>query len=269
MVEPHRPLDGPVADALVASDHHQTLHTDDGQPLVVEAAPRDLRQVGTGENDVSVQISECLTERQVVLVDAEPGRNVRLGRLRTRLLLVGDCGPYVFGRHLVAIGDLIDRLAGVKQLPQPLSRHPLCRGTAEADERIDDNRRCHPRRAQQPDVAFARRVELDLLEEPLGVVRQEDLLAGPDHDGDRRRDAVLLLQVEDQLLAEDVRLGRGDRVGSGELAPQLVDDRAEALEGHALSPVPPQVPEFDELAPGDDVLTGRLDPDHRLSAPRS
>ena len=30
------------------------------------------------------------------------------------------------------------------------------------------------------------RVELDLLEEPLGVVRQENLLAGPDHDGARR-----------------------------------------------------------------------------------
>lgn len=123
--DPRPLLDRFVPDALVASDHDQALGTDDGQPLVVEAAPRDLRQVGvTGENDVPVQISECLTERQVVLVDEEPGRHVRLGRQRTQLLLVGDRRPYFFGRHLVAIGDLIDRLAGVEQLPQSLGRHP-------------------------------------------------------------------------------------------------------------------------------------------------
>ena len=115
VVDPHPLLDRFVADALVASDHDQTLGTSDGQPLVVEAPPRDLRQVGmAGENDVFVQISECLTERQVVLVDEEPGRHVRLRRQRTQLLLVGDRGPYLLGGYLVATGDLLDRLAGVE-----------------------------------------------------------------------------------------------------------------------------------------------------------
>jgi hypothetical protein len=94
MIDPHRPFDRPVADALAAGDHHQSLGTDDGQPLVIEAAPRNVRQIRmTGEDDVSMQLSECLAQSQVVLVDEEPGRHVRLCRQRTQLLLVGDRRP--------------------------------------------------------------------------------------------------------------------------------------------------------------------------------
>jgi hypothetical protein len=46
MVDPYPPLDGPVADSLVAGEDDQSTGTDDGQPLVVEAAPRDLGQIG-------------------------------------------------------------------------------------------------------------------------------------------------------------------------------------------------------------------------------
>jgi hypothetical protein len=141
MVDPHRPFDGTVADALVAGDHDQSLGTDVRQPLVVEAASRNLREIGmTREDDVPVQISECLAEGQVVLVDEEPGRQDGLCRERPQLLLVGDRCPYFLGGHLIATGDLLDRLAGVEQLPQPLGGHPLHRGTPEADKRVDDNR---------------------------------------------------------------------------------------------------------------------------------
>ena len=69
----------------------------------------NLRQIRmAGEDDVPMQIGECLTEGQVVLVDEEPGRHVRLCRQRTQLLLVGDRGPYLFGGHLVAADDLLD-----------------------------------------------------------------------------------------------------------------------------------------------------------------
>lgn len=121
--------------------YDQATGTDDGQPLVIEAAPRNLRQIGVpGEDDISVQISKCLTECQVVLVDEEPRRHNRLRRQRPQLLLVGDGGPYLLGRNLIAIGDLPDRLAGVEQFPQPLGGHPLHGRTAEADEGIDDDR---------------------------------------------------------------------------------------------------------------------------------
>ena len=162
------------------------MNADDLQPLIVQALPRHSGQVGVaGEEHAAVELGQRLAEGKVVLVDEEGRGHRRLCRQRTQLLLVGDGGRYLLRGHLVSSTDVLDGLTGVEQLPEPLGGHALDRGAAEADERINDDRRRQPSRVQPPYIAVAGWIELDLLEEPLGVLRQQDLLTRPDHDGDR------------------------------------------------------------------------------------
>jgi hypothetical protein len=74
-------LDWPVADLLVACDHNKPPAADDLEPDVVFGPSRDFGQLRvTGVDDVAVECGECLAERQVVLVDEEPGNHRLLRR---------------------------------------------------------------------------------------------------------------------------------------------------------------------------------------------
>ena len=108
MFDPHPLLDGPVRNALITGDHHETLGADDFQPLVVQALPGYRRQVGMAGESTLRELGERLVQGKVVLLDEERGRHRRLCSQRTQLLLVGDRGRYLLGGHVVATGDLLD-----------------------------------------------------------------------------------------------------------------------------------------------------------------
>ena len=135
---PEALLDGPVADPLVAGDHDESERCDDGEPLVVERAPRDLGELDmSGVDDIIVDLAERFAEGQVVLVDEEPGGHCRLRDQRLELFLVRDSRADQFWRDVVAVRDLLDGLAGVEELPEPFGRHPFYGRASEAHERID------------------------------------------------------------------------------------------------------------------------------------
>jgi hypothetical protein len=73
--------------------------------------------------------------------------------------------------------SVTDRLTGVEQLPKPFRRHTADRGPTEAHQRIDHHRRGQARREDATCIALAGRVELNFLEEPVGVVGKQELLA--------------------------------------------------------------------------------------------
>lgn len=134
-------LDGPVADPLVAGDHDETERCDDGEPFVVERAPRDLGELDmSGVDDIIVDLAERFAECQVVLVDEEPGGHCRLRDQRPELFLVRDSRADQFWRDLVAVRDLLDGLASVEELPEPLGRNPVDGRATEAHEGIDHHR---------------------------------------------------------------------------------------------------------------------------------
>ena len=114
---PERHLHGSGAVVLVPGDDHESLLADDRQPLVVLGAPRNFGQLPVpGVDDAAYAFVEFLAEPEIVLIDEELGRSwhgYRLRRQRRRCLLVGDGGTDVFHRHVVQLGDLLDRLTGV------------------------------------------------------------------------------------------------------------------------------------------------------------
>lgn len=133
-------LDRPIADPLVAGDHDELSTADHLEPHVVLGLTWDFRQAQvTGVDDVSVECGERLSERQVVLVDEEPGHHWLLRRQRAELFLVGDGGLDVVDAELIGIRDLIEGFAGVVELPQPLGRNTGDSRLAESNEWID----CH------------------------------------------------------------------------------------------------------------------------------
>lgn len=134
-------LDRPVADALVAFDHHESLLPDDREPVVVERSARNLRNIRVpGVHDARVLPRERLPEGQVVLVDEEPGRHVLLRHEGAELFLVRDRRSHIVDGEFVPVGDLLERLSGIVELPQPVGGNPLDRRSAEAHQRVDDHR---------------------------------------------------------------------------------------------------------------------------------
>ncbi len=79
--------------------------------------------------------------------------------------------------EVVALGDLVDRLAGVGELPEPLGRHAATDGRPKRTSGSITTGDAGPAGWSRAHVAVTRRIELDLLEELLGGVGQEDLLA--------------------------------------------------------------------------------------------
>jgi hypothetical protein len=111
-------LDPAVADPVVPRDYHERSSADRRQPLVVEAASGDFRKVRmTRVDDLGVRRGERFAESDVVLVDKEPDRHWALRRQRPLLLLVGNRGPDRLRCQVVALRDLVHRLASVMQLP--------------------------------------------------------------------------------------------------------------------------------------------------------
>jgi len=124
VLNPRELLRRPIADPAVACDHDQALGTDDGKPLVIQRAASDFGQIRVARvHDVAVLLGQCLAERQVVLVDEEPGGQGSLRGQGAELLLVGDRGPDLFVRQLVILGDRVDRLACIGKFPEPFRRH--------------------------------------------------------------------------------------------------------------------------------------------------
>lgn len=106
-----------------------------------QSSPRDLRKIRVSwVDDVVMLAGQQLAERQVVLVNEEPGGQGRSRRQRAELLLVRDGGTDLLLGEVVAVSDLVDRLPGVEQLPEPLGRHPLHRRPTESNQRIDHHR---------------------------------------------------------------------------------------------------------------------------------
>jgi hypothetical protein len=63
------------------SDHHEASWTDHRQPAVVETASGNLRKVRvTSIDDLGIDLGQCSTDGEVVLVNREPDRHPTLRR---------------------------------------------------------------------------------------------------------------------------------------------------------------------------------------------
>ena len=123
---------------MVAGDDDEVEGGDDGEPFVVERSSGDGAKVRVaGVDDVVVALAEGFAEREVVLVNEEPGGHCRLRHQRPELFVIGDGSANEFGGDVVAVRDLLDCLACVEQLPEPFSGDALHARATEADEGID------------------------------------------------------------------------------------------------------------------------------------
>ena len=140
VLHPQQTLDRPIADALVPRDHDEAQCAHHREPLVVERASR-YGDVGiAGVHHVVMVLPQRLSERQVVLIDEEPGRHSALRHQRALVLLVGNRRTYELDVHVVRVGDVPDCFAGVEELPQSFGRDPRHVRLAEAHQRVDHHR---------------------------------------------------------------------------------------------------------------------------------